>query len=147
LPVRFHASDGLSLSVVCFEGIVSDEEFRRVVPLIEDTTYNTMRRTLVDTTAATRSETPGELIRSTARTASTHVDEKVADGTRIALAAPGDEFFGLGRMYQALRDHSPVEVGVFRSLGAAEAWLELPPDYRDQLTEVPLPSRASTPVR
>lgn len=137
MPIRLRVSDALSFMLIEFDGTVTDEEFRRdVLPLVVEPLYNTLRRTLVDATAATGSDARGTLIRNTAWTAASHVDAKVEAGSRVAMAAPSDEFFGMGRMYQALRSDSPVEVGVFRELAAAEAWLELPAGYRDHLVEV-----------
>jgi len=141
VPIRVRVSDALSFMLIEFDGTVTDEEFRReVLPLVAEPVYNTMRRTLVDATAATDSDARGTLIRNTAWTVASHVDAKIEAGARIAMAAPGDEFFGLGRMYQALRSDSPVEVGVFRELAAAEAWLDLPAGYRDDLTGIGSPS-------
>jgi hypothetical protein len=48
--------------------------------------------------------------------------------SRLAIAAPQDIAFGLGRMYQAFRELNPAstkKVGVFRSLREALAWLEI----------------------
>jgi hypothetical protein len=50
---------------------------------------------------------------------------------RIAFVAPADVVFGLSRMYQAFRSDSPAEIGVFRELHEARAWLGLPPDVED----------------
>jgi hypothetical protein len=49
--------------------------------------------------------------------------EKLA-GSRLAILAPGDAAYGMGRMYQALRDGGPGEVQVFRERAEAEAWLD-----------------------
>jgi hypothetical protein len=46
-------------------------------------------------------------------------------GARIALVAPEDFSFGLGRMWEILADRMPFETYVFRSLGEATAWLGL----------------------
>jgi hypothetical protein len=53
--------------------------------------------------------------------------------TRLAIVAPADEDFGLGRMYEALRSLQPGstrEVRVFRKRADALAWLGTtdPPD-------------------
>ena len=41
----------------------------------------------------------------------------------IAIIAPRDDAFRLGRIYQGLRVGSPAQVEVFRDAGDAEAWL------------------------
>jgi len=56
--------------------------------------------------------------------------------SRLAIVAGGDEFFGLGRMYELLRGDSKVEVHVFRQLDEAERWLDLPAGYGGPLERV-----------
>ena len=48
---------------------------------------------------------------------------------KLAIVAPRDLYFGLGRMYESLREGSPRttrEVGVFHSREEAESWLDTP---------------------
>lgn len=47
-------------------------------------------------------------------------------GVKIAFVATSDAAYGLARMYQALRDSSPVQMRVFREMAQARAWLGLP---------------------
>jgi hypothetical protein len=47
------------------------------------------------------------------------------EGVRVALVAGSDVAYGLGRMYQALRDGSAAEFRVFRELPEARGWLGL----------------------
>lgn len=42
---------------------------------------------------------------------------------RLALVAPGDATYGMGRMTEALSAQAPVSVRVFRARRDAEAWL------------------------
>jgi hypothetical protein len=56
---------------------------------------------------------------------------------RIAFVAPADVVFGLSRMYQAFRADSPAEIGVFRELPEARAWLGLPADVEGDAAEDP----------
>jgi hypothetical protein len=55
------------------------------------------------------------------------VDPRVGE-SRLAIVAPRDELFGLGRMYEFLRGDSPVDVRVFRERKEAELWLGLSKD-------------------
>lgn len=51
---------------------------------------------------------------------------------RIAVLAPQDYYFGLGRMYQAFRELAPgsaKELGVFRTAERAREFLGLPEEY------------------
>lgn len=41
----------------------------------------------------------------------------------LALVTDSDLAFGMARMYQILAEPLPAQIGVFRTLGAAEAWL------------------------
>ena len=50
--------------------------------------------------------------------------------SKLAIVAPQDIYFGLGRMFEAFRtqsDHTRKQVSVFRSLLEAEQWLAPPP--------------------
>ena len=50
--------------------------------------------------------------------------------SKFALVAPQDLFFGLGRMYESLRESAPNasrQVAAFRTRAEAEAWLDAPP--------------------
>jgi hypothetical protein len=56
-----------------------------------------------------------------------------APRARFAIVAPDDLAFGLGRMYEAYRSFQPAstkQVGVFRSLDDALAFLGVEPDPR-----------------
>jgi len=59
----------------------------------------------------------------------TSADMDTSDTTsRFAIVSPEDLGFGLGRMFQAYREMekgSRKEVGVFRTLNEAFAWLEI----------------------
>ena len=57
--------------------------------------------------------------------------ERAPSGVKIAFVTTSDAAYGLARMYQALRDLSPVEIRVFREMVEARAWLGLPPERND----------------
>ena len=44
-------------------------------------------------------------------------------GHRLALVVPADEAFGMARMYQLMHHSEEENIGVFRTMGEAEAWL------------------------
>ena len=60
--------------------------------------------------------------------AAAHIEQVLADPAQepwaIAVIAPQDDVFWLGRTYEALRGGSPARVRVFRSTADAEDWLE-----------------------
>jgi len=84
-------------------------------------------RELIDMTAVERIEQPTpERIQQLAEL-SAEMDA-VARSTRFAIVAPTTIAYGLGKMYQAMRemqDRSTKEVGVFRTRGEALAFLGL----------------------
>lgn len=45
---------------------------------------------------------------------------------RFAIVAPTDDLYGLSRMYQTLTSDLFFEVGVFRGMNEAKAWLARP---------------------
>jgi hypothetical protein len=49
--------------------------------------------------------------------------DPAAEPWAIAVIAPQEDVFRLGRIYEALRAGSPARVGVFRSAAEAEDWL------------------------
>jgi hypothetical protein len=54
--------------------------------------------------------------------------DRVAAGAKMAIVAPQDHAFGLGRMYEAYRSFEPAskkEVAVFRTISEALAFLGL----------------------
>jgi hypothetical protein len=54
--------------------------------------------------------------------------EREPAGVKVGFVATSDAAYGLARMYQALRDRSPVQMRVFRDMAGARAWLGLPPE-------------------
>lgn len=137
MPVRVSASQELSFILLVLEGVVTADEIERyVAPLLEQPEYALMQRALADMSAAARGDAPSEILRRYARRAAQKIDGNVERGSKMALVAENPEFFGLSRMYQSLRGGSPVEFEIFRSRGEAEAWLELPDGYEEQLTQL-----------
>ena len=137
MPIHIRAAAELGLFLIAFEGVVDLEEFkRRVAPLAERPELALMPLALLDMTAAEKAVGPSEIVRALAGRAAENVDPSIAAGAKMALVADSDEFFGLGRMYEMLRDPSPVEVRVFRDRGDAEEWLGLPADYMERLEDV-----------
>jgi len=54
--------------------------------------------------------------------------DRTPERSRVALVAADDVSYGLSRMYQAFRSHSPLDLRVFRDVAEARAWLGLPPE-------------------
>jgi len=54
-------------------------------------------------------------------------------GAKLAIVAPSDAAFGMGRLYQAHRDHPDIEIRVFRDMSEGLTWLGVSPDEQDSL--------------
>jgi len=82
---------------------------------------------LIDMTRVTSIEaTPSGRLRDLAALAADM--QGIATQTRLAIVAPDDLAYGLGRMYQNYRElnpHSKREVGVFRTMEEALAFLQI----------------------
>jgi hypothetical protein len=137
MAIRVRVSRELGLVVVIFEGDVTEDEFsRHVSPLVESPEMRLMPLTLADFTAAIQSDAASEIVRRHAQRAAANIDAEIGSGSKLALVADRDLFFGFSRMYELLRDESPIEVSVFRTLPEAEQWLGLPDDYADRLVDL-----------
>lgn len=101
-------------------GVLTDEESRQhYLTLKDDPAFRSDFRQLCDLRGVTSLEASSETLRALAR------ESIFAPGTRRAFVAEEDEHFGLARMLQVFCDIEGSEVGVFRSLQDAEAWLGL----------------------
>lgn len=137
MPIRIRHGSALGLIVMVWQGTVTEEEFDRLATLlVESPEYNLSRLTLIDTSAADHFEGSAYPIRRIAHRAAANIDGRIGQGARTAIVATRDELFGLGRMYQTLREPSPIEFRVFRSSVEAEEWLTLPPGYETELTDI-----------
>ncbi len=80
---------------------------------------------LIDMNEAQRIEVPSpERVRELA-SLSASMDDR-ASASKLAVVAPGDLAFGLGRMYEAHRNlnvHSTKTVAIFRTMPEALTWL------------------------
>ncbi len=138
MGIQVLSSTQLGLAVVVLEGFVEGDEFAQsLMPLIGDPGLGLLPKALVDATRAEGTSVESALVHNAAHKARADVDPHLSDSdSRLAIVATRDEFFGLGRMYEMLRDESSMEVRVFRQLDEAERWLELPKGYGDQLEKI-----------
>jgi hypothetical protein len=126
VTIRLRVDEAHGLVEVIFEGNISEQELADAIEKYMTEEYATLPLGLIDLTGVVSNEVPSGLVRTAAVRASQTVDDSLARG-RLAIVASQNEMFGLARMYQILRDDSPVEVHVFRERGDAARWLGLPP--------------------
>ena len=130
MPISFEIRHELRLVVARGSGVFTDENIfdyqRSVWSRPEVLGYDE----LIDMSSVSRIEEPNpERIRELARLAS-GMDAREGK-SRFAIVAPEDLAYGLGRMFQVLREldsRSTKEVGVFRTMGEAVAFLGLTGD-------------------
>ena len=126
MPITWTIDHDRGLVVATAAGVLTDEEVFKYQweawSKPELATYHE----LIDMTGVERIELPsGERVGDLAKY-SAAMDAAPLRSGRVAILAPSDVAYGLGRMYQANRAMQPgslVEVAVFRGRAEAEWWL------------------------
>jgi hypothetical protein len=114
IDVRRHIVRALAAGVVTYAELaehLAEEENDDALGLAE----------VIDARGATTDLTPDQV-----RSLVMLTDALVRKGKfgALAIVTDNDVAFGMARMYQILVDALPVQIGVFRELGDALAWLE-----------------------
>ncbi len=125
MPIEFHCDHGKRLVLAKAYGVLTDEEIfgyqREVWSREEVVGYDeVIDMSEVEKIVAARSNRIKDLAALAAS-----MDSR-STRTKFAIVAPNDYAFGLGRMYEAHRtmnDRSTKEVGVFRTMEEALAWI------------------------
>jgi DNA-binding response OmpR family regulator len=109
-------------------GELSDADLaRHYATLAADPAFRPTFRHLGDLREVTRVPASAETIAGIARS------DPFAPAAVRAVAAPATEAFGLSRMFAAYAEAEGKQIGIFRNMAAAEAWLDLPPGTADAL--------------
>jgi hypothetical protein len=117
------AADRLNIR---FTGTVTDADLMTTFQrLYQDPRHRVGMRELTDCRPVERVEITGAGLQRLADATSAWLDPS-GTGWKVAVVVPNDEVFGLGRMYELLREGSPENVRVFRDLVLAEQWLDEP---------------------
>lgn len=124
MPIHVRVDEAQALVEVEFAGELTDSDFIETVTRYLREPFTTLPLGLFDLSGVTVMDVASASIREVARRAAEHVDSSLEEG-KVAIVAPRDFLFGMARMYEILRDGSPVEVRVFRERGEAESWLGL----------------------
>lgn len=110
------------LQSIIFRGTVTPEELLRAWrQLVDDPAYDLSRNGLVDLSEVERMEVSYPAIY--ALNAVMHRADKRQVSQRIAVVAPRDDLYGVGRMYAQLRAQGFREIEVFRDREKAFEWL------------------------
>lgn len=110
------------LQSVVLRGVVTAEEVLQAWrQLVDHPEYDPSRDGLVDLTEVERMEFSYPAVSSL--NAVMHRADKQQVFQRIAVVAPRDEQYGVGRMFAQLRTQGFREIEVFRDRAAAMLWL------------------------
>jgi hypothetical protein len=120
--IRFRTDAERGVRIATFYGSVDDAELLGAYRAqLADLDYDASLDDLVDLRAVQRLDLGGAALRELMAMFS-RVDS-LGYTTRLAIVAPHDLGYGLGRMYEMMRTGAPEEVGVFRDVDDALAWL------------------------
>ena len=125
MPIDYRIDADRRLVIASGRGIVTDQDVfgyqREVWSRLELAGYDE----LIDMSAVQRIDVPSpQRVMELARLSA--MADAGASASKLAIVAPGDQAFGLGRMYQVHRNlegGSSKQVGVFRSQREALAFL------------------------
>lgn len=124
MPVQVRVDETRGLVELVFAGELTDAEFKETANRYLLEPFAALPLGLFDLSDVTVMDVSAESVRDVARRVALHVDPRLEEG-KLAIVAPRDLLFGMARMYEMLRNDSPVEVRVFREREEAESWLGL----------------------
>jgi hypothetical protein len=126
MPICYRINEEAGRVDLTFTGTVTDADLMTTFQaLYRDPQHRIGMAELSDCRPVERMEITGRGLQRLADATRGWLDDS---GTvwKVAVVVPSDEIFGLGRMYELLREGSPEQVRVFRDPTAAERWLAEP---------------------
>jgi hypothetical protein len=123
--IRFTVDAAHGVRIAEFHGVVDDDELMGAYArLVEQPDYDPTLNDMVDMRSVQRLDVTGVTLR---RLVEMFAPLEPRDPpTRLAIVAPKDHVYGLGRMYEMLSTDTPEDIRVFREYAPAAAWLGLP---------------------
>lgn len=120
MPLTFDRDDVRRRIVLTGTGVVTGKD---VIAAIDRQAAEGLWQysVLYETTAVTADPSADELRQIVMHT--TDLIEERGPRGPVALVAPADAIFGMGRMYEALADERVITYRVFRTRAEAELWL------------------------
>ena len=126
MPITYEIDETAGRVIVRFTGTVTDADLMSTFQrLYQDPRHRVGMAELTDCRPVERVEITGAGLQRLADATGAWLDP-AGTGWKVAVVVPNDEVFGLGRMYELLREGSPENVRVFRDLALAERWLDEP---------------------
>ena len=141
MPYRYAIDPDRDLLVVRgWDTLALDEVQEGALDTLSDPAFRPGLRILVDYTRLRRYDLPLQDVRRLADFLHRHRD--AIGAARIAMVAPADAVYGVGRMWSSLQPEWAAEVAFFRTLEEGAAWLDVTPDTLP--TDAPSPGSPST---
>jgi hypothetical protein len=131
MPIDYSIHTDLGLVRTRFTGRVTDDEF---IDLYRRMLYDDRYVLGTNELADLRDVDDLDISAVALRRVEEITEDRYADSGasfRTAILAPRDQSYGIGRMYEVFAEDGPENVGVFRVLAEALAWLEIDPDAVD----------------
>ncbi len=126
MAISYQIDPGQGLVLTTVSGVLTDEELlEHKRTLIEDPGFQPGMRELSDVREVERLEVTAAGVRKMVA-----LDEQNASRLgdyKLAIVAADDAAFGTARMYQMLTEANVQNIGVFREIEEAKAWLGLEP--------------------
>jgi len=132
MPVTYTIIKDMGLVVSCHRGITDDDEMiAAYTAMYADSDFDLAFYKLIDLREADSRGRDSQALRSLAERTRSHYT-RTDTKSKVAIIAPGDLSFGLGRMYNSFTDENAEDVAVFRSTTEACNWLEIDPCILDR---------------
>jgi hypothetical protein len=123
VPISCRIDKAARVVICTHTGMTSDADFiQTYTSLFNDPEYETGMSKLIDLRKADSVGRSGKALTIIGDLLTKQYEDSSVT-TRIAIVAPADLSFGLGRMYGMLTDDAPQNVSVFRSVEKAVEWL------------------------
>lgn len=124
--IRFRVDAVHRVRIAEFRGTVDDDELLgSYARLVEEPGYDPTLHDMVDMRGVDRLDVSAATLR---RLVEMFAPIEPRDPpTRLAIVAPKDHIYGLGRMYEMLSNDTPEDIRVFREYAPAAKWLGLDP--------------------
>mgnify|MGYP003345912491 CR=1 FL=1 len=128
MPLTYHIDTARGLVQTTASGVLTDHDVLDLkARLASDPGWSPGMRELADISGIDALEVTADGVRQMVQEDASTPD---LGAYRLAIVAPANDVFGMARMYQMLTDRVVPNIGVFRSVNEALAWIESPETFR-----------------